>query len=206
MNYGQVKDAVLVLLNQYSIAGSYTAADYNNQQDYINRIPYLVNDAQRYIASAAKHIPEVVSLSELPKDVVGENTIYTMPKNFMSFRGTDILDIGDKHLPRTPFLRVLGYNRFVIPSCDEGGKVVEYNRYPRELCADPADSEELDNTPDAQDVVPFYVASYLVMGDDAYQHAALHNDFETKLARLNDPVVIEPTRVADAYNWGGAYV
>jgi len=206
MNYGQLKDRVLVLLNQYSIAGKITDNDYNNQQDYLNRIPHLANDAQNYIATVAKYIPEMVSISELDSTTAGKNTIYTMPTDFLSFRGTGVLDLGREDLPRVPFLRVLGRNKFVIPTAGEDNRIVEYNRYPRQLSADPADSDELDNTPDAQDVVPFYVASYLVMGDDAYQHAALHNDFETKLSRLVDQVIIEPSRVVDAYNWGVGYV
>ena len=47
MTYGQVRDHVLMLLNQYTIAGSAVEPSYNNQQDYLARIPALVSTAGR---------------------------------------------------------------------------------------------------------------------------------------------------------------
>ena len=41
MTYGQLKADVLRLIHQYSIAGNKVATTYNNQQDYLNRIPSL---------------------------------------------------------------------------------------------------------------------------------------------------------------------
>ena len=39
MTFEQVQNQVLKLLNQYSVAGALVAPAYNNQQDYLNRVP-----------------------------------------------------------------------------------------------------------------------------------------------------------------------
>ena len=43
MTYGQMRDRVLMLLNQYSIAGGKIRVTYNNQADYLARVPGAVN-------------------------------------------------------------------------------------------------------------------------------------------------------------------
>ena len=45
MTYGQMRDRVLMLLNQYSIAGGKIRVTYNNQADYLARVPGEVNEA-----------------------------------------------------------------------------------------------------------------------------------------------------------------
>ena len=45
MTYGQMRDRVLMLLNQYSIAGGKIRVTYNNQADYLARVPGAVNEA-----------------------------------------------------------------------------------------------------------------------------------------------------------------
>lgn len=56
MTLGHIADMSLQLINQYSVGGTKVAASYNNQQDYINRINLLVNDAQNIIATTNKRI------------------------------------------------------------------------------------------------------------------------------------------------------
>lgn len=63
MNYGWARDYALELINQYSIAGTPIASSYNNQADYIHRIPKLLDDAQVYAATTTGKIREIVTLS-----------------------------------------------------------------------------------------------------------------------------------------------
>ena len=46
MKYGELRDQVLKLLNQYTVAGDPVAETYNNQADYLKRIPTFANDAK----------------------------------------------------------------------------------------------------------------------------------------------------------------
>ena len=72
MNYGQVRDQVLKLLNQYSVAGDKVDGSYNNQADYLLRIPELVNDAMTEIATTARKIPTVLNLADLYQEDLGK--------------------------------------------------------------------------------------------------------------------------------------
>ena len=44
MKYGDIKREVLSHINQYTMAGSEVAPSYNNQADYLNRIPVFFNE------------------------------------------------------------------------------------------------------------------------------------------------------------------
>jgi hypothetical protein len=59
MNYKWARDYTLELINQYSIAGAVTPESYNNQADYLARIPKMLNDAQIYVATTAGKIRAV---------------------------------------------------------------------------------------------------------------------------------------------------
>ena len=56
MTIRQCMDAVLQLLNQYSIAGSLVPLSYNDQKDTENRMINLINDAQMSLATTVRPI------------------------------------------------------------------------------------------------------------------------------------------------------
>ena len=62
MKYADIKRAVLSHINQYTMAGSKVAPTYNNQADYLNRIPVLLNEALVNIRTLVKPIPVVLPL------------------------------------------------------------------------------------------------------------------------------------------------
>ncbi len=200
MTYGEARDAALQLINQYSIAGTEIASSYNNQQDYLNRIPFLVNDAQMYIATAGKRIPAQAVLSDLEVEEFGRFKMYTMPEGFFEFSAFSVLNMDGPEPIRIPFVKVEGRDKFVLPAKGVSDNcIVSYYRYPEiNLSADYADAP-LDNTLDAQTIVPYYVAAHLVMYDDAYQHAALYNEFETRMARLRSQPTYERSSIIDVY-------
>jgi hypothetical protein len=84
-----------------------------------------------------------------------------------------------------------------VPNLDQ--IIVEYYRYPKSIGDDPSDDLELDNTPDTHAALPYFVASQLVMYDDAFRYSALHNEWETRLSRLTEPVTVEYAPVDDVY-------
>ena len=79
MTYGELKNRVLELIFSYSVAGSQIPATYNNQADYIAMIPGLVNNGQMDIATSEKRIAEMVLLSELESEQIGERRLYKFP-------------------------------------------------------------------------------------------------------------------------------
>lgn len=83
MNYGQVRDQALMLVNKYTLAGDKIARTYNNQADYLIRIPSLVDEAMQIIASGPRRIQEYRELRLDPTaDRLGAPT-YTLPEDLM---------------------------------------------------------------------------------------------------------------------------
>ncbi|MBO5970145.1 MAG: hypothetical protein J6S14_16830 [Clostridia bacterium] len=200
MTFAQLKRDALSLINQYSIAGRSIEPTYNNQADYLLRIPTFADDAQVLIATTVKPIPAAVRLCNLDSEIIGDSRLYTMPENFYKFRTSGILDLSGEHVERIPFDGYLMDSQFLLSgNCDPHNLVVEYYRYPSLLGDNPKDEDRLDNTEDVQRIIPYYVAAHLVMYDDSYTHSSLHNEFETRLARLSRSVVTTTESITDIY-------
>jgi hypothetical protein len=86
MTYQECKNQVLKLLNQYTIAGSAVADGYNNQADYIRRIPSLINDAMMEISTTVRKLEALcdlrvggaqsLTITSQPADATGELDSY----------------------------------------------------------------------------------------------------------------------------------
>ena len=208
MNYGQLKKRVMQLVISDSIAGNAIPPTYNNQADYLNQIPGLANDGMTYIATTVKRIPEIVPLLSLAQEEYGAFTMYTLPKDFWQLNnGGLIWQRPDPYdLPRYSYQRYHGYklyarNKLMIPNNvpNLDAMMVEYYRYPETLGDTPDDLTELDNTPETHEALPYYIAGQLVMYDDPFRYSALHNEFETRLSRITEPVTTEYAPVDDVY-------
>ena len=64
MTYAEIKRQTLELANMYSIAGEPVPGSYNNQQDYLNRIPSLINTALVNIRTLVKRDPVIAPLED----------------------------------------------------------------------------------------------------------------------------------------------
>lgn len=201
MTYGEVKRAALQLIDRYSVAGGDISPTYNNQQDYINRMPFLVNDALVYIATHAKGIQSTAQLSELTAQRMGEVVRYQMPSDFFSFVSNFAQSWSARGAESWSFLSVMD-DAFLLPSSAPLTALVNYNRYPRMLCEEPRDSEELDGSTDTQMLIPYYVASHLMVDENAYAQAVLYNEFETRLSRLANPKAYAVVSRDDVYGFG----
>ena len=196
MTFGWARDFALELLNQHSIAGTDIPASYNNQADYVKRIPKLVDDAQLLLAANEGRMRELVPLEELPREERGAWSVYTLPGSCLQLcAGLVRLDRPE----REARYRLLGGDRLMVPRVLERGLWAEYFRLPRPVGREPADDAELDNTVAAQMAVPYYVAAHLVMYDNEFAYAALFNEFEQKRALLRETPRAEWGRVEDVY-------
>lgn len=200
MNYKWARDFALELIHQYSIAGSEIEPSYNNQDDYLHRIPKLVDDAQMYIATTTARIREVVHLEELPRTERGGWVLYTLPSNFWQMYGGGLIRFDGPDMQRYHRYKLFGKRQLAIPKEVDGLLSLEYYRYPTSVGPEPTDKTLLDNSEEAQLAVPYYVAAHLVMQDNAFAYSALFNEFEAKLARLAELPQAELTVVEDAYS------
>ena len=204
MNYGMVRDQVLMLLNQYTVAGNPVAGTYNNQQDYLNRIPALVNDAMMEIATTARKIPAVLKLEDLEQTKEGDQVRYTLPEDFYQLISGSIVRTDRGTLLHTNLYTIRGRKYLTVPGEEAGGYALDYYRYPSLLGEKPRDTDELDNEPDTHCAVPFYVAAFLADHDDPWLAALFNNKFEDKLAKLSGGRTAEVRPTADAYSFFGA--
>ena len=200
MNYGQFKNRVLKLLNQYSVAGQTVAPTYNNQQDYLNRIPSLTNDAMREIAMTARKIPMLLDLATLEPEDLGETLRYELPDDFYAFQsGGTTITTTDGIVLHTNVYSYQGRKYLLVPKREDGAYTITYYRYPAMLPDKPDEDTELDNEPDTHDAAAFYVAAFLVIHDDSFLFSSFYNKYEDKLAKTGPGVSTEVKSVGDAY-------
>ena len=201
MTLGDCKRKALELIFQYSIAGTAIPSSYNNQADYINRIPNLVNSAQTEIAVTVKPIQTTKAVSALTPDPVplGGRTVHVLPADCFRVMDGGLLRVLPEGIVRTKNYRLLYGNRIVIFENDLSDMILEYLRYPTALTAASADTAELDNTPDAQECVPYYVAAHLVLYDDPYRYSALYNEYLRRIAQLRHQTIYESNLIRNEY-------
>lgn len=199
MNYKQARDITLQLINHYTAAGQRIPDTYNNQADYLKRIPALLNDAAMQAATTTAPIREVDDLRNLRCDENGAWRVYTLPENCWQMASGGLVHYADEEFCRFHRYHPVGANKIAVPRDLRGEVQVEYFRYPRLLAADAKDEDELDNTLAVQMALPYYAAAQLVMQDDAFAFSALSNEFEARLARLAERPHTDLNIVDDVY-------
>jgi len=202
MNYGWARDFTLELIDQYSVAGAKVAPSYNNQADYLHKIPRLLDDAATLAATTNHKLRALLPLSELEREARGRWVVYTLPEDCWQMCG-GLVRFDEERLRRWHGFRLLGRDKFAVPAGLTGGLGVEYFRRPRLLGEDPAEDAELDNTPAVQTALPYYAAAHLVMLDNAFAYASLYNEFEGKLAVPGELPQAEIHAVEDVYGGDG---
>lgn len=204
MNYGQIRDRALQLIDQYSVAGQTVALSYNNQADYVKKIPALINRGLELISTTYRRIRDIAALPTLSRVKFGENTAYVLPKDCWQMGGLSTFN-PDGGIVRWPKFRMLGENMFVLDEPAPRPLIVEYYRHPRLLSDAPKDSDELDGGIEVQMLLPYYVAAQLVMLDNAFAYSALLNEFEAGAQRLIELPRAEVGAVEDVYSpgWDG---
>lgn len=188
MTYGEMKDFVLQLLNEYSVAGSETAVSYNNKADLVARIPALTRDGLYYVATTVRRLRAVADLAE--PETVGDTLVYDLPDDFYQIAG-GLLRLDGGGVSRFRNYQLAAGRQVLIPKSEQGRFKVEYFRYPVTSAGVPADDDFLDCPPEAQTAVAYYVAAHLAMEDNNYLHGALYNEFEMKMLRLQEGQFLE---------------
>jgi len=200
MTFLQLKNQVLKLLDQYSVAGQVVPSSYNNQQDYLNAIVAFANDAVTEIATTVKKIPVLLDLSTLEPEDLGALMRYELPEDFYQFKsGGTVITTQDGHVLHTNIYKTQDKKYLLIPKEEAGSYSVVYYRYPTPLPESPEDTTELDNDPETHSAVAFYVAAHLVIHDDSFKYASFYNKYEDKLAKMSEGLSAEMDGIGDGY-------
>lgn len=195
MNYGQMKKKILSLINSATLNGESMDGSYNGQADMLAAIPGLIDDAQRYIAAVKCPIPASKRIGELESRVLGAAVELELPEDCM--RVCALMNADGTEEDYTPMTE----NSILIPP-GSPERILRYLRCPVSVGETPEDELPMDNSPQVQEAVAYHAAAQLVMYDDAYRYAALHNEFETRLSRLSTPKYTHRGEIEDVYGFG----
>lgn len=208
MTYGDFKRRVLQLIFSYTIAGDDIQLSYNNQADYVKMIPGLLNSAQTYVYQIKK-FQDSISMSHLDKEEYDGEDMYILPDDCLSIKPGLIAPGRDRDgypFGRYNNYRLFGGNKLLLPKgvAEKYNLILEYNKRGVPVSENVPDSYVLKNTDEVNEILPFYVAAFVVMYDDAFRYSALYNEFETRLGRLQpNQTYVEYSSTADLY--GGFY-
>lgn len=205
MTYAEIRDASLQLIGQYTIAGMPYASSYNNQQDYLNKIPFLINDCLIYIAQSVYRYPAQMALDPADAEEYGNYYRFHLPEDMMTLiSGGLLVPDADKRRGESSIwthYRLELPDYILLPRTLDRTVILPYYRLPHllPLGGAPADSTVIDAPLPVAMTIPYYVAAHLVMEDDSFRYASLYNEFENKLARIVPPAYTEIQGVYDVY-------
>ncbi len=212
MTYGEIRDASLMLIGQYTIAGSIYQSSYNNQQDYLNKIPFLVNDCLIYVATSVRRLPSHVILDPADGEDYGNWRRYVLPDDLLEIRsgGLMVPDADRRRGESSIWTRykIQDPDHILIPKFVDKPLILDYFRRPQMLPitgGQVPDDTVIDAPIDVCMAIPYYVAAHLVHEDDAFRYSSLYNEFENKMARMTPAPYTEIQEVFDAYggpDWG----
>ena len=205
MTYGQFKNRVLQLIFSYTIAGDNIELSYNNQEDYVKMIPALLNSCQSYIYQIKK-IEDSILLRDLDsEDMDNGLKLYHLPDDCLKMKPGLIIPRG-RHPKLGPAFeryndyRLFGGDKIICDAHLPDTTILEYQKRGLPIPENPPDSYVLRNPEEVNDIMPFYVAAFVVMYDDAFRYSALYNEFETRLQRLMPtPAYAEVNDTFDVY-------
>ena len=198
MTYGQMRDRVLMLLNQYSIAGGKIRVTYNNQADYLARVPGAVNEALVYLATTARRLRKTAALERA--EMLGSWQVFALPEDCWQVCAGGVMRLSAAGmLERTAAFRLLGEDRLAVAGAADGAWMLEYFRYPVLLREKPEDGDLVDCPPECVGAAACYAAAQLAALDDANLQAALYNEFENRLSRLGELPAANREEIGNVY-------
>lgn len=198
MLYSEIKREVLGHIDQYSMAGTPVAASYNNQADYLSRIPVLINEGLVNIRTLVKPDPVVLTLEN--GEEYGGMMRYELPEDFWNLKTGGVSVIRNGQFHKTNEYRLQG-KKYILTPKTEGVYTVEYYKYPDLLPLDKTltDAFELEEDIEVIQTATYYAAANLVMREDEFMYASLYNDYESRLSRISPGITVEVQQVEDAY-------
>ena len=209
MNYGDIRDNTLRLLNQYTRIGNKINLTYNEQDDTVNRIPGFADDAQLIIARGPRPIESAAQLYPEHGRRVGHVLEFTLPEDLIDIQPGGLLIVqGRGPMTHSSDYKQLSDDNILVPDYlfRHGDAVMlQYYRRPQLLGPNPADTDPLDNVVTAQEPIPYYCAANIMLELDSYQHSVLFNMWQDKLNELSKPPQAEHNVVEDVYMDSGIW-
>ena len=197
--YSEIKRMVLSLIGQYTMAGNVVADSYNNQADYLNKIPGLINAALMNLRTYAKPSTTLKVLSD--GEEYSGMLRYEMPEDFRKLKTGGVYILRHGQLSKTNDYRLMGGKTILLPKQENTEYAVEYYCYPSQLPLTCNDSYDLREEPDVIQAAIYYAAAMLMMQEDEFTYATLFNEYESRLQRMSYTPEIEVQTTDDVYGF-----
>ena len=160
-------------------------------------IPGLINEAETDIAVSHKRLIACKALSAMTPTLQDGWDVYPYPTGCREILHAGLLDMeSGKRFFR---FRIGPGKQFRVPHGTNGNLILEYWRYPEKVDETTADTKELDNEPDAQECIPYYVAYGMLLYDDPARAQVMKQEYETRIAKLREEVWLEPGPILNRY-------
>lgn len=203
MTYGELKDRVLQLIFSYSIAGDTIELSYNNQADYVKMIPGLLNACQTEVYQLKK-IYDSVKLKDLDHEQEDDGLVlYHLPDDCITMTPGLIIPRNRGGRPvfeRSMDYKLFGGDKMFCPAGLPDNTILEYQKRGTPVPMRIDDNYVLRNPDEVNELIPFYIAAFVVVYDDPFRYSVFYNEFETRLQRLSaTPTYVEKTQVTDVY-------
>ena len=123
--------------------------------------------------------------------------MHTLPGDFWRPRSGGVRKLDGQNRP-APFnqYQLIGKKSVLTPP---GRYLIEYDRYPEQLPANPNDHYNLDEDPEVIQAACLYAAAMLAAREDETLYSALYNAYESRLTRMIPAPAAEVRIVQDVY-------
>lgn len=167
MTLGEAKEKALKLMDEYSVNGVLV-----NDEDIKSKMVPFFDTAQKNLCQVKK-IPR-----EYRVPVETGAAEYPMPGDFLSLRRVWV-----DGQPGSPG-RWLG-STLLLPAGEGRDIRVEYNAWPADIPPDAPDSYAFEIAPDAQECLPYWVASQVMLTDFVVDYQPLLNLYDRMVSMLS---------------------
>lgn len=175
MTLEEMKQKVYSLIEEYSE----DAEDLTEDTDLALKMNSVINQVQNELARMKK-IEEYTTLDGREGDVVDFSSIDNNLYQLNIVKGLDCEIIGQK-----------------IKFNEEGTAEVYYYRYPTQINSDTDDSQELDLSIDALEIMPYGVAADLLKSDVSSNYGQIYADRYREMKNELDPRYAMPSVYID---------
>lgn len=158
----------------------------------------------RYIAMYASNF---ATLSDIPPYT--RYTLYPMPSDFFELKPDGITFKGNQS-DGYPYQKTNDYyweydengkDVIAINYYNKGEYSIFYNRYPKTIDDTTLDTQELENTPEVQELYPYYVGAYAIMAEDSSIGTQLLNVYYAKKSELTGGQIYGADTITNTSGW-----
>ena len=195
--YRELKRKVLELINQYSVAGETISPAYNNQSDYIARIPGLINDALQRIRTEARPRVSTYMFSN-GGTLYGDMKMHSLPMGYRGVKTGGVYRISEGKFEPFGGYRLIGETSVLFPD-DGASYMMEYYAAPDYIPENPSDEYDMDEDPEILTAACYFAAAMLVVDRNEYHYTVLYNEFQRRVAGMVRPPTAEISTITDVY-------